>query len=346
MEDFWHFIKRTKRPIVLYGTGNAAERVIDLLDRHGARVSGCMASDGFVRSRSFRNYRVLSFEEALHIFGEEMVVVLGFGSHDPAVIANIRRIASRCDFYAPDILLSPEGEVFDTEYYEKHLKDIEGALSLLADDESRRVFSKEIEYRLSARIEPLLECESSDEDNWRLLDIGPDEAFMDLGAYNGDTIRRFLSFTTTYEHIYAVEPERRNFRRLESYAGTLSNCETYNIGISDRREEGHFLQKRGRGSNAAALSGERLQFDSIDNILSGRRASILKFDIEGNEAKGLRGAEYTIRTYRPRMVLSAYHRIDDFWVLPAIIASMRDDYRFYMRHSPCLPAWEYDYFVV
>lgn len=345
MEDFWKFIGQTNRPIVLYGTGNAAERVIDLLENHGARVSGCMASEGFVRSRTFRNYRVLSFEDARHIFGDDMIVVLGFGSHDPAVLATIRDIASKCDFYAPDILLSAEGEVFDSNYYEKHQKDIEWAFSLLSDDQSRRVFSKEIEYRLTARIEPLLESESSDIENWKLLDIGPDEAFMDLGAYNGDTIRRFLSFTDTYEHIYAVEPEKRNFRRLKAYADTLTDCDIFNVGISDRREDKSFVQGKGRGSNATG-EGDSLPFDSIDNILSGRRASILKFDIEGQEPKALKGAEYTIGKYRPRMVLSAYHRIDDFWVLPKIITDIRDDYRFYMRHSPCIPAWEYDYFVV
>ncbi len=345
MEDFWKFIAETKRPIVIYGTGNASEKLICLLEKRGARVSGCMASDGFVRKRTFNNYRVLSFEDARHIFSDDMVVLLGFGSHDPAVMENIRRIASQSDFFAPDILTDDEGNVFDSEYCERHLKDIAWARSLLSDDESVRVFDREIEYRLTARIDHLVECESSDEENWSLLGIGGDEDFMDLGAYNGDTIRRFLSFTPTYEHIYAVEPEKRNFRRLKEYAASLERCEIFNLGISDRREEKSFLQGRGRGSNAKG-EGTSLSFDSIDNILSGRRASILKFDIEGQEAKGLKGAENTIRKYRPRMVLSAYHRIDDFWVLPKIVVDIRDDYRFLMRHSPCIPAWEYDYFMI
>ncbi|MCR5732188.1 MAG: FkbM family methyltransferase [Sphaerochaetaceae bacterium] len=345
MEDFWSLIKKTTRPIVLYGTGNAAEKLLDLLTERGVRVSGCMASDGFVRDRSFRNYKVLSFERAKQIFGPEMVVVLGFGSHDVKVIENIKNVAKECELYAPDILTDEEGNVFDIQYYEKHLKEIEWAKSLLCDEESRRVFEREIQYRLSARIEHLIECESSDEENWKLLNIGPDEAFMDLGAYNGDTIRRFLSFSRTYEHIYAVEPERRNFRRLEAYAFELENCTLFNVGISDRREEKSFAQGKGRGSNANR-EGSDLLFDSIDNLLSGRRVSILKFDIEGQEPKGLLGAKYTINRYRPKMVLSAYHRIDDFWALPRIIMNIRDDYKFYMRHSPCIPAWEYDYFIV
>lgn len=345
MEDFWKLISETKRPVVLYGTGNAAERLVDLLAKRGVRISGCMASDDFVRERSFRNYRVLSFERARQIFGDDMIIVLGFGSHDSKVIENIKRIAAECDLYAPDILTCEDGNVFDREYYEKHSKDIEWARSLLCDEESKRVFDREIEYRLSARIDHLIECESPEGENWKLLNIGPDEAFMDLGAYNGDTIRRFLSFTDTYEHIYAVEPDRRNYSRLVESTKNLEHCTLFNVGISDRREERYFAQKKGRGSNANN-QGERLIFDSIDNLLCGKRASILKFDIEGQEAKGLLGAEYTIKKYRPKMVLSAYHRIDDFWALPRIIMKMRDDYRFYMRHSPCIPAWEYDYFLV
>lgn len=166
---------------------------------------------------------------------------------------------------------------------------------------------------------------------------------MDLGAYNGDTIARFLSFTKTYERIIGVEPEKRNFRRLEEATKDLRNLELYNEGIGEKNGSEVFLQGKGRGSHLG--EGKETPFMSIDGILNGRRASILKFDIEGQEPKALKGAEYIIKTYKPKMVLSAYHRIDDFWALPKIITDFRDDYAFYMRHSPCIPAWEVDYFL-
>ena len=89
----WDRIKRTDKPVVLYGTGNAAERILNELDVRGIRASGIFASDGFVRDRYFRGFKVLSYAEAKETFGD-MLVLLAFGSHLPSVTAQIEKIAS------------------------------------------------------------------------------------------------------------------------------------------------------------------------------------------------------------------------------------------------------------
>ena len=88
----WDRIKRTDKPVVLYGTGNAAERILNELDVRGIRASGIFASDGFVRDRYFKGFKVLSYAEAKEVFGD-MLVLLAFGSHLPSVTAQIERIA-------------------------------------------------------------------------------------------------------------------------------------------------------------------------------------------------------------------------------------------------------------
>ena len=41
---------------------------------------------------------------------------------------------------------------------------------------------------------------------------------MDLGAYNGDTLREFLALTDgQYEHLDAVEPDPKNFKKLRIF---------------------------------------------------------------------------------------------------------------------------------
>ena len=65
----WDELKEKQRPLVLYGTGNAAEKILKELDIRGIRVSGIFASDGFVRDRSFAGYKVLSYRDACERFG-------------------------------------------------------------------------------------------------------------------------------------------------------------------------------------------------------------------------------------------------------------------------------------
>jgi hypothetical protein len=40
------------------------------------------------------------------------------------------------------------------------------------------------------------------------------------------------------------------------------------------------------------------------------------------------------------MLVSAYHKPDDFITLPRLIQSICPNYRLYLRRTHCIPAWE------
>ena len=62
--DLWTYLKTQKnRPVVLYGTGDGADKIIKVLDKNGIKVSGIFASPGFVRDRKFHDIQVESFED-------------------------------------------------------------------------------------------------------------------------------------------------------------------------------------------------------------------------------------------------------------------------------------------
>ena len=47
----------------MYGMGNGADKIIEVLDALGIEVADFFASDGFVRGHSFHGKKVLSFSE-------------------------------------------------------------------------------------------------------------------------------------------------------------------------------------------------------------------------------------------------------------------------------------------
>ena len=61
------------------------------------------------------------------------------------------------------------------------------------------------------------------------------------------------------------------------------------------------------------------------------RITFVKMDIEGSEANALLGAERLIRTHKPKLAISVYHKKDDIWVIPKIILRFNPDYKFYLR---------------
>ena len=79
MTDIREKLKNLRTPVVLYGTGDGADRLIDDLNRLGVSVSGVFASDGFVRKRMFRGFEVGSFDSLYRSF-PDMTVLMCFGS--------------------------------------------------------------------------------------------------------------------------------------------------------------------------------------------------------------------------------------------------------------------------
>lgn len=69
---------------------------------------------------------------------------------------------------------------------------------------------------------------------------------------------------------------------------------------------------------------ERLGLSSVDFI---------KMDIEGAELSSLKGAENTIRKFRPKLAVCLYHGIDDFRSIPRYIESLDLGYNLYLDHA-------------
>ena len=55
-------------------------------------------------------------------------------------------------------------------------------------------------------------------------------------------------------------------------------------------------------------------------------------DIEGAELDALRGAENSIRKFRPKLAISVYHKLDHYWEIAQFIDSLGLGYRFALRH--------------
>lgn len=62
------------------------------------------------------------------------------------------------------------------------------------------------------------------------------------------------------------------------------------------------------------------------------RVDFIKMDIEGAELNALRGAEETLRRFRPRLAVCLYHSPEDFHAIPAYLHSLGLGYRLHLGH--------------
>lgn len=340
--ELWQRLKTAKKPIVLYGMGNGADRILDILAKMEIPVAGVFASDDFVRHQKFRGFTVRSYHELKKEY-EEMIVLLAFGTQRPEVLDNIKRIALEQELYVPDVPVVGD-LLFSEQLLKDHRSEIEEVYHLLSDDRSKEVYENIIFGKLTGELPYLLNAENSYEDCKKMLPYSKDEIYLDLGAYNGDTALEFIKDCPNYRKIIAVEPDFKNYRKCMENLKKYANIEVVNACIDEAVGERRFLMDGGRKSAMMTQGGVAIPAISVDNLMKGERLSYIKIDVEGMEKEALLGARETILLHKPKMLVSAYHRSDDLFSLPLLVKKMAGNFRLYLRHLPYLPAWDTNFY--
>lgn len=347
----WDKLAHTDKKIVLYGMGDGAEKIKRVLDEIGAETADVMASDDFVRGHSFMGIRVKKLSEIEQLYGDNFIILVSFGTQLPEVMSNVYRISEKHELYAPNVPVTGEG-LFTLEYAREHYDELKRVYERLADEQSRRVFENVIRYKLSGRIELLRECETPREECFELLDIGTDETYVDLGAYNGDTLAEFLNETgMQFRKLYAMEPDHKNYQKLKRrlYMISPTLLEAYNCGAWDCVTTQLFNLRSGRSSRVDEGNPSRcreVKMLSVDAMLGGGEATYIKYDVEGSEEKALLGTAETIARYRPKLNIALYHRNEDMFALPLLIMKLNKKYKLYLRHHPYIPDWDTNLYCV
>lgn len=168
------------------------------------------------------------------------------------------------------------------------------------------------------------------------------DVVLDGGSCWGDTALYFADQVGAKGKVYAFEFDDTNldiFRRnLDLNAGLREQIEVIEQALWDRSGEVLAYHPNGPGTSVQAANGSGLRRTTtcaIDDLVSEQKVSrvdFIKLDIEGSELRALRGAERTIRAFRPKLAISVYHRDDDFVVIPNYIASLKLGYELFLDH--------------
>lgn len=342
-KNVWDTLKDSDKPLVLYGMGLGAEKIMSELEQRGMRADDIFASDEFVRGHSFKGYKVLRYSEVCEKH-KDFNVVLCFASRIDEVIDRIAEIDGEHTVFAPDVPVAGGG-LFTREYITENEEKFDRAYSLLADEESKRVYKDILNFKVSGKIKYLLSsfCDKSKVYS-DILNLNENEEIIDLGAYDGDTIREFTAATGgKYKHITALEPDKKSYKKLLKNTDGMKNISTLNMGVWSKRDTLIFDAEAGRNSKLSA-EGVSIEVTDIDSL--NIAPTFIKADIEGSEMKALEGAEKTIKKYLPKLYICAYHRNEDLFALPLKIKELSEKYKIYFRHSKYIPAWESNFYCV
>jgi FkbM family methyltransferase len=180
-----------------------------------------------------------------------------------------------------------------------------------------------------------------------LFEVSAMEQFVDCGASIGESISGLLGLTDyRCERAWLFEPDKLNGGTLTNLlaeleklpTGVASRIRLHPVAVGENPDTVAFSHVGGHGGSILPQATGRTDCDEtpvdvvrLDDTVDGA-PTLIKMDIEGSELGALRGAERLIRTHRPRLAISAYHRSTDLLEISDYVLSLRPDYRIGLRH--------------
>lgn len=166
-----------------------------------------------------------------------------------------------------------------------------------------------------------------------------DRDILDLGAFIGDSA--LVLGEHTAGKVHAFEPSTENYKALLKTI-ELNEAEDKIVpvkaGAGAERGVASIQACFGMWMSLNTDGREQLRQDSFETIPVitvddyvkeyGIQVGLIKVDVEGFEQQVLQGAEHTLRTQRPALLLSMYHNASDFFDLKPILEEMDLGYTF------------------
>lgn len=349
-QSLWNHLKEVEKPVYIYGMGDGALKIMSVLERENIRYEGIYASNEFVRGHSFCGHVVKRLDEVKEMYGKDFVTLLAFATFREEMLEILYGLQSQCEFYAPDVpVVKTDDQLFDLDYINRHDKEFTEVYEMLSDEWSQKVFLNTLNFKVSGKVSYLKEITTPVSEVYEtIIQPKPNDVYIDLGAYNGDTISEYLRFAKgDAKRIIALEPDIKNLARLQKRVEEeqIKNVEAHHMGAWDCEDVLHFASRGGRNSMLDKKGMVEVKANSVDNLLGGEGATTINLDVEGAEAKAIWGCRKTIETYHPKLMISAYHKNEDLFTLPLLVKSFYPDYKLYLRHHPYIPAWETNYYM-
>lgn len=306
------------KKVLLYGTGETGRLFEFVLNKRGKKFE---TFDDILSNRTLN-----SLKEVCDYYPDYVVICSQTKSHTDAIKTKIDSLGLKCTILVPDIYFMASLRMLSV------LDEIDFSIFESNDflDAMRNGYLKfECKYLYSSGMK-----------NWYSyndIKIEKDDVVIDCGASCGaihDSTPDFFTKATT-NTIYAFEPEPRAFEFLKKEMENHKNVVVLNKAVGDVNGKMYFHVGKFSDSKIVDIATENsIEVDvvKIDDIVSGR-VDFIKMDIEGAELSALRGAEKTIKTYKPKLSICVYHKPDDAITIPKLIKEFDPNYKIWLVNN-------------
>lgn len=173
--------------------------------------------------------------------------------------------------------------------------------------------------------------------------VSPGDVVLDAGGCWGDTALFFADAAGPGGRVNVFEFDPQNLKVLRENLALnprlAARIEVVERALWNRSDE--VLRFNASGPSSRLVANEpasgawetrTITIDEWAAASAASRVDFVKMDIEGAELPALRGAEATLRRFRPALAISLYHKPEDFFEIPEFLAGLGLGYVFHLGH--------------
>jgi FkbM family methyltransferase len=331
--DHYDFIRSEisrPQPYFIYGAGENGKIVADYLNDYPCKLQGFCDSDINKHGAVFCGQKVVSPQQAV----DSGLLIVVASTWYPQIIQNLQDLGAERFINLSLIGRAKEAMVDDVR---KRLEKLSG---MLDDDGSKGVLDDLLGFLLSDGDQRLAQSRFPQYLHWELAAL-EDIKLIDGGGCKGESLETFQDYLDGHIRMVCLEPEPDNVLTIEKKVKDMELSDQVEViasGLWSCDTQLRFATASVSGSHANCsitdTGNVTVDVRSIDSVCEELEfcPNLIKMDIEGAEVEALKGAATTIVKHRPKLAICLYHDLDDLWVIPDYIKSLRPDYKMSLGH--------------
>ena len=334
--DFDYVNKKDKELCELFILSTTIKKYILGINKFTKSISKQIKVDGiiddFTRVQNSRKKDILKIEDI-----PKNSIILSTASGSPLEVKNrldemgFKNFNYLSLYIYTNLKLPNPAFIMDFEDdYKQNIKQYSDVYELLADEESKRIFEKVLNFKISFDYKFMAGFTNNFEAQYFDKGIVPNIkniTFLDGGGYVGDTLPSIIKNYPDFKKIYMIEPSllhiniaKKNFKHIE-------NIDFINCGLGSKEVK----IDENEDDNNCNHNFQAQNINTIDNIVS-TKIDFIKLDIEGAEQDTIDGAINTIKNDKPILAICIYHKAEDWYKIPQKVLAINSDYEIYLRH--------------
>ncbi len=327
-------------PLYLWGCGNVAREVFRILSENEVLLSGCVI-DVDMDINSFMGMKVERLADVLHRESSLNIIIGHAQYHRKKELESLPNIQNV--YCLPNPFKTHED--ITEEYYRQHIDDFKKSEGLFKEELSKKVFRAYIESRVYGNVDAIFDAFTRqmsfiDNDIWKLYN----EVYVDCGAYNGDTIVKFVDATSgRYKGIYAFEPDHRIFCRMKERIKPYDDgrIHLFEKGLWNKNTFLNFIldeEQSGYATEASIPDNEHtIAVCKLDDIIKDD-VTLIKVNMSGSNRECIEGARRIIRACRPKIAITVGLTKENLYQIPILLNEINPDYDLFLRFNESMPS--------